>query len=151
MNPSATTTAQAPIRPTDLLAEARGYYHEARCKLATTYVVDHIIYADPDVTREAAALAFLAALKAIDGYALARGYARAPMSIEEYQEVVSGMPYPLGRIIQVRLGVVYQNLNMLAYQAGGVEVEMIKSGFRRAREIIDAVELHLAGRRASGV
>ncbi len=145
------TAAQAPIRPADLLAEARGYYHEARRILATTHVVDHIIYADPDVTREAAAMAFLAALKAIDGYALARRFVRAPIAIEEYQEVVSVMPYPLGRIVQVRLGVVYQNLNMLAYQAGGVEVEMIKSGFRRAREIIDAIELHLQGQRVTGV
>jgi len=139
---SSQTTAQAPLHPLELIAEARGYYHEARRILATTYVVDHIIYADPEVTREASAMAFMAALKAIDGYAIAKGYVRAPIAIEEYQEVAEAMPYPLSRVVQVRLGVVYQNLNMLAYQAGGVEVEMIKSGFRRAKEIIDAVELH---------
>jgi len=129
------------VKP-EQLVQATDYLHQARMILAQSHIIDNIVFADVRVTRDACAMACLAVLKAIDAYMIHRGVQQLPMTIDDYRIAVESMP--IRRRIQPRLTVVYQNLHMLGYMSGGVDVEMIKSGFRRAHEILQLIDLYFA-------
>jgi hypothetical protein len=97
------------------------------------------IYKDPKITREAAGIAYLAALMAIDGYLLSMGVPpdKLPTSIQEYMNAVEKIPRN-GKLM-ANLITAYQNLHIFAYYRGGVGVQMIKEGIKSVEEIIKTV------------
>jgi hypothetical protein len=132
---------QLQVKP-EQLVQATDYLRQAQFLLGQSHIIDNIVFADVRVTRDACAMACLAVLKAIDAYMIHRGVQQLPMTIDDYRVAVETMP--IRRRIQPRLTVVYQNLHMLGYMSGGVDVEMIKSGFRRAHEILQLIDLYFA-------
>ena len=127
------------VKPEQLI-QAEAYLQQARVLLAQSHIIDNMIFSDVRVTRDACALACLAVLKAIDAYFIHRGIRQLPVTIDDYRLAVEHMP--IRRRIQPRLTIVYQNLHVLGYLSGGVDVEMIRSGFKRAKEIIQLIEMY---------
>ena len=95
-------------------------------------------YNDAKYVREAAGIAYLAALKAIDAYLINKGVREddLPDSIEEYRVFIK-KKIPLNGKLTVALKIVYENLHLLAYYRSGTDVKMIKSGFENCKKIID--------------
>jgi len=124
------------VSPQEALEEAKKYFDNAK-EILKKSPIEHGIYMEPKYVKEASAMGYLATLRAIDSYLLAKGTRpeQLPASIEEYRKVLSRIPHN-GKLMAA-LTVVYQNLHILAYYRGGVDVDMIKSGFARAKEIIE--------------
>jgi hypothetical protein len=133
-----TRPATPPVTKAELIQTARSYLASAKQSLAVAPRIDNLIYTDADITSEAAATACIAALKAIDAYVVARGIYSTPQTMNEYKLVVDAMS--CANQIYPRLTIVFQNLHLFAYQCRGVEIEMIKSGMRCVKEIIDIIE-----------
>lgn len=95
-------------------------------------------YKDSKYVREAAGIAYLAALKAIDGYLVSKGVPKdkLPESIEEYW-VAMKKHIPLNGKLYAPLSTVYENLHLFAYYREGTDVNMIKSGLENCKKIIE--------------
>lgn len=93
---------------------------------------------DSKYVREAAGIAYLSALKAIDVYLIEKGFPqdKLPTSIEEYWKVIKKY-IPLNGKLYSALSIVYENLHLFAYYRGGTGVDMVKEGFTNCRKIID--------------
>lgn len=128
---------RAPRTQREALKEARTYLKNAGESLRKS-PVEFGIYKEPKYVKEASAVGYLAALRAIDSYLLVRGIApeKLPTSIEEYQKHLRKIPHN-GKLLAA-LTVVYQNLHIFAYYRGGVDVEMVKSGLARAEELVES-------------
>lgn len=115
--------------------QAHRYLSNARETLKKS-PVQYGIYLDSKFVREGSGMAYLAALRAIDGYFLGKGMpeGQLPASIEGYYSLLRRVPHN-GKL-KAALTVVYQNLHLFGYYRGGIDVEMIKAGIRRAEEII---------------
>ena len=100
--------------------------------------IEYGAYTDERYTREAAGIAYLSALKAIDTYLINKGVTQddLPNSIEEYRKLI-GKKIPLNGKLSAALRIVYDNLHLLAYYRGGTGVKMIKEGFENCKKIID--------------
>ncbi len=120
----------------DAIAEAKKFLKNAKEILSKTTIKYGKIYEDSKIVREAAGIAYLAALKAIDGYLLGKGvpYDKLPTSIEGYFDAIEKIPKN-GRL-KANLRVVYENLHIFAYYRGGVNVDMVKAGLKSVEEII---------------
>ena len=120
----------------EAISEAKRFLRNAKEILSKTEIEYGRIYKDPKATREAAGIAYLAALLAIDGYLISKGVPRdkLPTSIEGYMDAVRKIPKN-GKLM-ANLITAYQNLHILAYYRGGVGVEMIKEGLKSVEEII---------------
>lgn len=112
--------------------EAKRYYANAKEALKKS-PVRFGAYEDSKYVREASAMAYLAALRAFDGYLWSGD--KLPASIDECYAALRTIPHN-GKLKNA-LTVVYQNLHILAYYRGGVGEKMVKEGFLRAREIMD--------------
>ena len=101
---------------------------------------DNKIYEDAKYVREGAAMAYLAALKAIDGWLLGKGtqYEKLPKSIAEYWEVRRKIPHN-GKFTE-DLTIAYQNLHLGACYQGFVDIEFVKNGLQAVKEIISMLE-----------
>lgn len=121
------------------LSEAYRYLANAKETISKS-PIGYGIYTDSKYVREAAGIAYLAALKALDIYFISKGMKKAelPQSIEEYQIFVK-KKIPLNGKLNSSLTIVYQNLHILAYYRGGVDIVMIKSGFENARKVIEMI------------
>lgn len=121
----------------EALKEARRYLVNAKQTLARSHI-ENDIYKDAKYVKEAAGIAYLSALTAIDGYLIGKGINgdKLPASFEGYWNAVH-KNIPLNGKLHDALTVVYQNLHILAYYRGGVGVEMVKEGFSNAKKIID--------------
>ena len=119
----------------EALEEAQAYLENARESLKKS-PIEFGIYKEPKYVKEAAAMGYLAALRAIDSYLLTRGVSpqKLPASIDEYQKQLKKIPHN-GKLMAA-LTVVYQNLHIFSYYRGGVDVELVKSGLARAEEIV---------------
>ncbi len=128
-----------PLTPQEAIERSEEYYNNAK-EILKDVEIKFGIYTDGKKVREACAMGYLSALTAIDAYLLKRGKKpeELPTSFAEYREVVSKMPYN-GKLT-ASLTAVYQNLHVLGYYRGGIEVEMIKSGFKHAKRIIDTIK-----------
>ena len=95
-------------------------------------------YDDSKYVSEACGSAYLAMLKALDGYLILRGLKkeRLPDSYQGYLNALKGKLAHNGKI-KSALTVVYQNLHVLGYYREGVNVGMIKEGFESAKFIIE--------------
>jgi hypothetical protein len=123
-----------------VIAEAKRFLKNAKEILSKAEIEYGRIYKDPKITREAAGIAYLAALMAIDGYLLSMGVPpdKLPTSIEEYVSAVKKIPRN-GKLM-ANLITAYQNLHIFAYYRGGVGVQMIKEGIKSVEEIIRILE-----------
>ncbi len=87
---------------------------------------------------EASATCYLAVLKAIGSYLIKRGVApeKLPHSIDQIYQLLGKHCVHNGYII-ASMQVVYQNLYLFGYYRDVVDTAVIKSGFGRARLIIE--------------
>ncbi|MCX6278140.1 MAG: DUF5618 family protein [Bacteroidetes bacterium] len=122
------------------IAEAYRYLANAKETISKSPIV-YGIYTDSKYVREAAGIAYLSALKALDVYFLSKGMNKAdlPQSIEEYLTFVK-KKIPLNGKLNSALTVVYQNLHIFAYYRGGIGLEMVKEGFDNARKVIEMMD-----------
>jgi hypothetical protein len=122
------------------ISEAKRFLKNAKEILSKTEIEYGKIYKDPKATREAAGIAYLAALLAIDGYLISKGTPKdkLPTSIDGYMDAVRKIPRN-GKLM-ANLITAYQNLHILAYYRGGVNVDMIKAGLKSVEEIINILE-----------
>jgi hypothetical protein len=124
----------------EAISEAKRFLKNAKEILSKTEIEYGKIYKDPKATREAAGIAYLAALLAIDGYLISKGTPKdkLPTSIDGYMDAVRKIPRN-GKLM-ANLITAYQNLHILAYYRGGVNVDMIKAGLKSVEEIINILE-----------
>ena len=124
--------------PDEAFSEAKRYFENAKESLSLS-PIEYDIYKDKKYVKEASAMGYLAALSAIDGWLLLQGTTsdKLPTSIEGYEKATRKIPHN-GKLMSA-LVVVYQNLHIFGYYRGGVDVEMIKSGFSKAKLIIDTL------------
>ena len=120
----------------EALSESMRFYANAKETLKKSSI-EYKIYKDSKYVRESSGMAYLAALKAIDGYLLGIGvdHAKLPKSIQGYEAAINKIPKN-GKL-RSYLNIVYENLHILAYYRGGVSVEMVKEGFARTKDIIN--------------
>ena len=118
-------------------SEAYRYLANAKETISKS-AIQYGAYSDSKYVREAAGIAYLAALKAIDTYLINKGVHEddLPDSIEEYRKLI-GKKIPLNGKLTVALKIVYQNLHLFAYYRGGTNVDMVKAGFENCKKIID--------------
>jgi hypothetical protein len=124
----------------EAISEAKRFLKNAKEILSKTEIEYGKIYKDPKATREAAGIAYLAALLAIDGYLISKGTPKdkLPTSIDGYMDAVRKIPRN-GKLM-ANLITAYQNLHVFAYYRGGVNVDMIKAGIKSVEEIINILE-----------
>ncbi len=124
----------------EAIKEAKRFLKNAKEILSKTEIEYNRIYKDPKATREAAGIAYLAALLAIDGFLISKGTSpdKLPTSIQGYMDAVKKIPRN-GKLM-ANLITAYQNLHILAYYRGGVNVDMIKAGLKSVEEIINILE-----------
>ncbi len=128
----------SPRTPEACFSEAKRYLANAKETLLKSEI-EYDIYKDSKYVKEASAMAYLSALSAIDGWLLSFGKTedKLPASITEYEKSLQKIPHN-GKL-KSALTVVYQNLHIFGYYRGGVDVDMIKSGFQKAKLIIDTL------------
>lgn len=104
---------------TEPIKQAKRYLQNAKATLKKS-PVRYGVYQDAKYVREGAGMAYLAALRAIDGYLLEKGTPEdhLPTSIDEYRAAVSKIPHN-GKLKNA-LTLVYQNLHIFAYYRVGL-------------------------------
>jgi uncharacterized protein (UPF0128 family) len=124
----------------EAISEAKRFLKNAKEILSKTEIEYGKIYKDAKATREAAGIAYLAALLAIDGYLISKGIPKdkLPTSIDGYMDAVRKIPRN-GKLM-ANLIIAYQNLHIFAYYRGGVNIDMIKAGIKSVEEIINILE-----------
>ena len=127
----------------DSIKEAYRYFANAKETIAKSRI-EYGRYIDPKYVSEAAGIAYLSALNAINAFLLSQGLSvkELPTSIEQYRFVVSKKTPHNGKLMAA-LNTVYENLHLLAYYRGGTDVKMIKSGFEKCKNIIQMMEYSL--------
>ncbi len=85
------------------IQEAKRFLKNAKEILSRTEVEYGRIYKDPKATREAAGVAYLAALLAIDGYLISKGTPpdKLPTSIQGYMDAVKKKYQEMGNLWQI--------------------------------------------------
>jgi hypothetical protein len=128
------------ISKQDALAEANRYIENAK-DILRTVPIENNRYQDDKYVRTAAGIAYLAPLKAIDGYYLGkkRNDDKMPESIEHYRQIVRKHHPKFRRILDL-LDTAYENLHIFAYYRGGTGVEMVKEGLNAAKQLISEME-----------
>ena len=126
-----------PKTPRDCISEAKRYYENAKHIRKSILVKDNT-YTDVKTLQKACGIGYLSALFAIDGFLMTKGIKRSelPISIEGYWDMLEKHAQKNGTLTR-ELTVAYQNLHILGYYRGGIDVEMIKSGFKNAKLLID--------------
>jgi len=121
------------------LSESYRYLANAKETISKS-PIGYGIYTDSKYVREAAGIAYLAALKALDVFFISKGMKKAelPQSIEEYQTFIKKKILLNGKLNSA-LTIVYQNLHIFAYYRGGIGMEMVKEGFDNARKVIEMI------------
>ena len=124
----------------EAISEAKRFLKNAKEILSKTEIEYGKIYKDPKATREAAGIAYLAALLAIDGYLISKGTPKdkLPTSIDGYMDAIRKIPRN-GKLM-ANLITAYQNLHVFAYYLEGANVDMIKAGIKSVEEIINILE-----------
>ena len=125
-----------PKTPKEAFTEAELFYKNALETLSKS-PIEYGAYKNGKLVKEASAMGYLAALRAIDGYLLLKGLLpeRLPQSITEYEKAIARIPRN-GKL-SIALELIYENLHIFGYYRGGISVDMIKAGFQKARLIID--------------
>jgi len=121
------------------IGEAYRYLANAKETLSKS-PIEYGRYTDSKYVREAAGIAYLATLKALDVFFISKGMKKAelPQSIEEYLTFIR-KKIPLNGKLNGALTIVYQNLHIFAYYRGGTELNMVKAGFDNAQKVIEMI------------
>lgn len=121
------------------ISEAYRYLANAKETIGKS-PIEYGRYSDSKYVREAAGMAYLAALKAIDVYLLHIGTERAklPKSIDGYWDLIR-KKIPLNGKLMASVNTVYENLHVFAYYRGGTATQMVKEGFENVKKIIEMI------------
>ena len=121
----------------DALKKENLYFINAKETLKKS-PIEYNAYQNSKYVCEASAMAYLAALRAIDGYLLGIGIPETnlPDSHIQYSETIKKKIPKNGKLMNY-YNIVYQNLHLFGYYREGVGVGMIKEGFSSAKEIIN--------------
>lgn len=134
-------------KQTEVVIPTKDYFDEAKRYLANAKEtirkspIAGKLYADEKYVREGAGIAYLAALKAIDGYLIRKGVKvdKLPKSIEEYWELKK-KHIPVKSKFNENFKLVYQNLHIGAYYQGAQSIVYVKEGLTAVNEIIKMLE-----------
>lgn len=124
------------------IAEAKRYLTDAKKNLSKI-PLQFGSYTDPKLVSEAAGIAYLAALKAIDGYLVTKrnlSEDQLPDSIAGYREAIRNH-VPLDGKLSTALHLAYQNLHILAYYRGGTGKKMLDEGIENVQRIIRMLDV----------
>lgn len=124
----------------EALKAAHRYLDNARETIGKT-TIKYGHYTDSKYVREAAGIAYLSALKAIDSYLLGKGihHDQLPKSIEEYWAALK-KHIPLNGKLSADFNTVYQNLHLGAYYKEFTNVTVVKEGFKSCKKIINILD-----------
>jgi Domain of unknown function (DUF5618) len=124
----------------ELLREAKRYLANGKETIAKS-PIEGKLYADEKYVREGAGIAYLAALKAIDGYLVGKGISNdsLPKSIEDYWSAQK-KHIPINGKFRQNFTLVYKNLHIGAYYQGINSVAFVKEGLQAVKEIISMLE-----------
>lgn len=118
------------------LEEAYRYLENAKETLSKS-PVEYGRFTDKKYVGEAAGIAYLSALRAIDSYLIHKGISekQLPKSIEGYWSVMK-QQIPLNGKLSAALRIVYEDLHLGAYYRGFTSVNVIKDGLQNVKKII---------------
>jgi len=119
------------------IREAYRYLANAKDTLGKS-PVEYGRYTDRKYVSEAAGIAYLATLRAIDAYLLNKGIPekQLPKSIEGYWSFIK-QHIPLNGKLSASLRIVYEDLHLGAYYRGFTSINVIKDGLQNVKKIID--------------
>ncbi|CUS96033.1 DUF5618 family protein [Candidatus Chrysopegis kryptomonas] len=125
-----------PETPEEAFELANELYNNA-LKTLSESPVENGRYRNIKKVSEACGTAYLAVLRAIEGEMLRRGFSpdEFPENVIEYRKFLRSLPKN-GKLIDA-FNTVYENLHLFGYYRHGADEAMIKSGFEKAREIIN--------------
>ena len=124
----------------ELIKEAKRYLANGKETIAKS-PIEGKLYVDEKYVREGAGIAYLAALKAIDGYLVGKGISKdkLPKSIEEYWAMKKKYIPHNGKFSQ-SLTIAYKTLHIAAYYQGLNTISNVKEGMQAVKEIITMLE-----------
>ena len=127
------------------IREAYRYLANAKDTLGKS-PVEYGRYTDRKYVSEAAGIAYLAALRAIDAYLLNKGIPekQLPKSIEGYWSFIK-QHITLNGKLSASLRIVYEDLHLGAYYRGFTDVNVIKSGLQNVKIIIKMMDRLIPG------
>jgi len=128
----------------DYFQEAFRYYQNAKEQLKETKI-ELGFYTDTKPLREAAAVAYLAVLSAVNGYLLGCGFQtdKLPKSIDEYLRALRKYGQRNGSLLKY-FNRVYHNLHILGYYRDDLyDMRLAKIAFADAKWLIE----HLTGKK----
>ena len=124
------------------MKEALRYLENARAILRTASIEDNT-YTDGKPVQEACGTAYLAVLKAIDGYLLKKGIdeKELPQSVEGYREMLRKyLMIHNGRLLK-EFDKLYKLLHIAGYYRGLLEdVTVVKDALKAANIFIDKIK-----------
>lgn len=125
------------------IQEAYRYLANAKKTLGNSQI-EYGKYTDAKYVSEAAGIAYLSALKAINAFLISRGMSTKslPDSIEEYRDVIQKKMPHNGKLMAA-FTIAYENLHILAYYRGGTGVKMVKEGLENCKKIIALIDWSL--------
>jgi len=121
------------------ISEAYRYLANAKETLSKS-PIEYGRYKDPKYVREAAGIAYLAALKALDVYFVSIGIEKKilPKSIDGYWDLIR-KKVPLNGKLTAAISTIYENLHVDAYYRGHTNTDLVKAGFGNARKVIEMI------------
>lgn len=122
------------------IEEAYRYLENAKQTISKS-LIEYGGYTDSKYVREAAGIAYLSALKAIDTYLLYKGVDKdkLPKSIDGYWNLIQ-KKMPINGKLKMALTIAWENLHVFAYYRGSKDVKLLKSGFENCKKIIQMLE-----------
>ncbi|MFZ3122491.1 MAG: DUF5618 family protein [Thermodesulfovibrionales bacterium] len=120
------------------MREAIRYFENAKELLSKSPIEDNT-YTDIKYVQEACGTAYLAILKAIDEYLIARGVdpKDLPQSVEGYREMIRKYLTPYNGKLTREFEKLYKALHIAGYYRGLLEdVDMLKDAFKAAKGVI---------------
>jgi len=123
----------------EAIKEAKRFLKNAK-EILSKVKIEYGRYTDTNYVSKASEIAYLAALKAIDGYLIGKGFKpdELPKSIEEYFKVISEIPR--NSKLKAYFSTAYENLYLFGYRYKGGSVKAIRSGLKSVEEILKIAE-----------
>jgi len=117
--------------------EAIRYYKNAK-EILNSARIEYNLYKDTKPVAEASSICYLGVLKAINGYLILRGINEdeLPQSYPGYLKLLSQYLVHDGKVRASFTGA-YQILHILGYYRERTDVSVLKTGFQRARFVIE--------------
>jgi hypothetical protein len=117
--------------------EAVRFYENAK-QILSQVEIQYNRYVDTKPVQESAGTAYLAMLKAIDGFLIESGVhpKDLPTSTVDYQLALKKYSSRNGKVLAA-FRTAWENLHVFGYYRAGAGVQMIKEGFESARFVIE--------------